>query len=167
MSDTENQSITPEELRQRQAEAMSEEAIHKSVVESADQLAQIGKRPDLSLLFHPPNGGKMPAGSAGKLKGMGMRKGVPDLLLPVGRLGGIDAAAERIEYAGLALELKSADGYLRPTQAWWLKQLKKRDWAIAVARSVEGAIEVLERYLEGGHEEQDLPLGRAEPPDHV
>ena len=165
MTDTANDRMTPEEYRKQQAKSMSEEAIHKAVIDYADRLSF--QRPELQLLFHPPNGGKMPQGSAGKLKGMGMRKGVPDLLLPVPQLGGFDAAAERIEYTGLALELKSADGYLRPEQAWWLRALKAQDWAVVVARSVEDAIHILESYLDGEHEEQQLPLDRAKPPPHA
>jgi hypothetical protein len=158
-----NQTMTAAEFRQQQAESMSEEAIHKAVVDYADRLAF--ERPELQLLFHPPNGGKMPRGSAGKLKGMGMRKGVPDLLLPYASQKSKWTDADR--YSGLALELKSADGYLRSEQAWWLRQLKKQGWAVAVARSIGGAIHILNSYLDGEHREKDLPLDRAEPPPHA
>ena len=162
MTDTANEKMSAEEFRQQQAESMSEEAIHKAVVDYADRLAL--DRPELQLLFHPPNGGKMPQGGAGKLKGMGMRKGVPDLLLP----WPADAkTCGRQVFLGLALEHKSADGYLRPEQAWWLRQLKEQGWAVAVARSVGDAIGILGKYLYGKHREQELSLDRAEPPPHA
>lgn len=166
MTDTANDHMTAEEYCQHQADSMSEAEIHKAVINYADRLA--GKYPALALLFHPPNGGKMPPGSAGKMKGMGMRRGVPDLLLPVPTWKNHESGERtRFAYSGLALELKSSDGYLRSEQAWWLRRLKEEGWAVSVARSVAGAIDVLEAYLDGGHEEEDLPLGRAEAPDHV
>jgi len=162
MTDSANESMTAAEFRQQHAESMSEEAIHKAVIDYADRLSF--QRPEFQLLFHPPNGGKMPQGSAGKLKGMGMRKGVPDLILPV--LAEAKMWDHRF-FSGLALELKSADGHLRPEQAWWLYHLQKNGWAVAVARSVGGAIGILGSYLDGEHHQQDLPLNRAKPPTHV
>lgn len=167
MSEHANETMTAAEFREEQAESMSEEAIHKAVIDYADRLHRMGQRPGLRLLFHVPNGGRMPKGSAGKMKGFGQRKGVPDLILPIQRISGHDSPHERIRYGGLCLELKSANGYLRPEQAWWLKRLREQCYAVAVARSVEEAIACLTDYLDGEHEPQDLPLDRAEAPDHV
>jgi len=81
MPEPENKSMTAEKYRQQ---TDSEADIHKAVVEWADR--QAGANPELSLLFHPPNGGSRHGAEAKKLKEMGTRQGVPDLLLPVHHL---------------------------------------------------------------------------------
>jgi hypothetical protein len=163
MTDTANESMTAEEYR---ADCQTEEDIHKAVVEWADR--QAATEPALELLFHVPNGGSRHGAEAQKLKEMGTRQGVPDLLLPVGRLGGHDAAFERIEYAGLALELKSPSGRLRDSQKWWLRRLREQGWAVGVAWSFAEAHHIIQRYLDGEHEPQEnLELSIAEPPRHV
>jgi hypothetical protein len=88
---------------------------------------------------------------------MGTRQGVPDLLLPV----------PRADKSGLALELKSPSGRLRGTQAWWLKQLQKSGWAIAVAWTFAEAQHVIQQYLGGTMPSQRLDLTIAEAPGHV
>jgi hypothetical protein len=159
---SQNDHMTAAEYR---SETQSEEDIHKAVVEWADR--QAAAEPALEMLFHVPNGGSRHIAEATKLKAMGTRQGVPDLLLPVPRLGGHDKACERIEYNGLALELKSPSGRLRPEQLWWLKRLKGQGWAVAVAWSFAEAHHLLQRYLDGAMPEQDLDLTIAEAPGHV
>ena len=160
--ETANETMSAEEYRNRQ---MSEEAIHKAVVDWADGQAQA--EPALELLFHCPNGGSRHGAEAKKLRQMGVRQGVPDLTLPAARLGARGIAAERIEHNGLALELKSPSGRLRPSQEWWLARLREQGWAVAVVWSVDRAIHVIQRYLSGEHEPQGLDLSGAEPPRHV
>jgi len=162
MPEPENESMTAEEYREQ---AQSEADIHKAVVEWADR--QAAAEPALELLFHTPNGGSRHGAEAKKLKEMGTRQGVPDLLLPVPRLGGHDAACERIEYNGLALELKSPKGRLRPEQAWWLQRLQEAGWAVAVAWTFSEAQHILRSYLDGEEIEQRLNLTIAEAPGHV
>lgn len=43
------------------------------------------RHPELSLLFHVPNGGKRSKVEAARFKAMGVQAGVPDLFLPVPR----------------------------------------------------------------------------------
>jgi len=163
MSNTANDRISAAEYRERH---QSEEDIHKAIVKWADQ--QATTEPALEMLFHVPNGGSRHVAEATKLKAMGTRQGVPDLLLPAGRLGGHDGACERIEYSGLALELKSPSGRLRPTQAWWLRRLQDQGWAVAVAWTFGEAKAILEGYLAGEHEPQEtLDLTIAEAPSHA
>ena len=162
MSSTANDHMSAAEYREQH---QSEENIHKAVVEWADQ--QAATKPALETLFHVPNGGGRHVVEAVKLKAMGTRQGVPDLLLPAGRLGGHDGACERIEYSGLALELKSAAGRLRPEQAWWLARLQEQGWAVAVAWTFDEARSILEAYVAGKYESQTLDLTIAEPPDHA
>jgi hypothetical protein len=96
---------------------------------------------------------------------MGTRQGVPDLLLPIIR----DAPdmPDLYQFFGLALELKSPSGRLRDKQKWWLGRLLEQGWAIGVAWSFAEAHHMIQRYLDGEHEPQDLDLSGAEPPRHV
>ena len=59
MTDSANETLTADEYRTRQ---MSEEAIHKAVVDWADR--QAASEPALELLFHCPNGGSRHPGEA-------------------------------------------------------------------------------------------------------
>jgi hypothetical protein len=158
MSNTANDRISAAEYREQH---QSEEDIHKAVVEWADRQART--EPALDLLFHVPNGGSRHVVEATKLKAMGTRQGVPDLLLPARRQG---ATGKR--HVGLALELKSPSGRLRPTQAWWLRRLQDQGWAVAVAWTFGEARATLESYLAGEHEPKEtLDLTIAEAPSHA
>lgn len=46
--------------------------------------AQSGKYPELSLMYHVPNGGKRGKAEAARFRAMGVKSGVPDIFLPVG-----------------------------------------------------------------------------------
>ena len=46
---------------------------------------QRGKYPELDLLYHIPNEGKRSAANGAVLKRAGLKKGVPDLCLPVAK----------------------------------------------------------------------------------
>lgn len=155
--DTANETISAEEYRQKN---MSEEAIHKAVVDWADR--QAAAEPALQMLFHVPNGGSRHVAEAEKLRQMGVRQGVPDLLLPFPKQRPQGDIAR-----GLALELKSPSGRLRGTQAWWLRRLEEQGWAVAVAWTFEEAVSVLSGYLDGEMPEQRLDLTIVEDPRHV
>ena len=58
------------------------------------------EHPELALLFHIPNGGTRDAIEGRHLKQQGVKRGVPDLCLPVARGG----------YHSLYIELKTATG---------------------------------------------------------
>jgi hypothetical protein len=160
MSNSANDRMTADEYRTRH---MSEEAIHKAVVDWTDR--QAATEPALELLFHVPNGGSRHPAEAKKLRQMGTRQGVPDLLLPYAAQKSKWMDADR--YNGLALELKSSSGRLRDKQKWWIGRLREQGWAIGVAWSIDEAIHVIQRYLDGEHDPQALDLSGAEPPRHV
>jgi len=162
MTDTANDRMTTDEYRSRH---MSEEDIHRTFVEWADR--QAATEPALELLFHVPNGGSRHPAEAKKLRQFGVRQGYPDLALPVNRFSSPSPEGTSMLYTGLVLELKSSNGRLRDSQKWWLRRLKKQGWAVAVAWSVDEAIRVIQRYLDGEHEPQGLDLSGAEPPRHV
>ena len=71
---------------------------------------------------HPPNGGKRNIAVATRLKAMGVKRGVPDVMIfdPV-RIDGFS-------YVGMALELKSATGATSRDQIKWKAFLIRRGW---------------------------------------
>ena len=97
-----------------------------------------GNRPLLGLLHAIPNGGQRHPAIAAKLKREGVKRGVPDLCLPVARCG----------LHGLYLELKAADGRLSDEQKRWRDMLTAQGYGVAVVYGFEAAKEVLEDYLD-------------------
>lgn len=93
--------------------------------------------PELELLFHVPNGGKRSAVEAARFKAMGVKAGVPDLILPVPRGG----------YAGLFIEMKYGKNKTTASQDWWLSQMIKQGYKATVCHSGIEATAVLENYL--------------------
>jgi hypothetical protein len=83
--------------------------------------------------FHVPNGGKRGRIEAAILKSMGVRAGVPDLVLI---------------RAGLAycLELKAPLGRLTPAQRAAHLELRKAGATVGVAHGLDAAIEQLKRW---------------------
>lgn len=69
-----------------------------------------GRHPELSLLFHVPNGGKRSKVEAARFKAMGVQAGVPDLFLPV----------PRGAYHGLFIEMKAPKGRTSNAQNTWI-----------------------------------------------
>lgn len=91
----------------------------------------------LAYLFHCPNGGKRDAVTGGQMRALGVKPGVPDLLLPIEAHG----------YNGLAIEMKSATGSTTPDQDRWLATLKDNGWLVHVCRSAEAARSAVVEYL--------------------
>lgn len=100
------------------------------------------KNPILRWAFHYPAGGKRPKGEAGKLKAMGTKPGVPDVMLPRPWLG----------WQGLAIELKSATGTVSDDQWDWLHALEADGYLTAVCRTLEEFQAVVMRFLVGRHD---------------
>ena len=114
------------------------EAQHQSTLFKWTQAVR-GKYPELSLLHHIPNGGKRDKIEAVHLKQQGLKKGVPDMHLPVSRRG----------YHSLYIELKTETGKTSPEQDWWLEHLRKAGNFCEVCHGWESAKRVLEWYLDG------------------
>lgn len=93
--------------------------------------------PDLELLYHVPNGGSRNKAEASKLKRMGVRAGVPDLVLPVPRAG----------YAGLYIELKVGENRPSNSQKDWLEKLTIQGYQALVCYGGKEAIRALEQYV--------------------
>jgi hypothetical protein len=100
---------------------------------------QIGRYPELGLLFAIPNGGARDPRVGAKLKAEGVKAGVPDLCLPVAR-GGFNA---------LYLELKQGRNKATPEQLWWHESLRANGNAAFVVHGWESATQHIADYLEG------------------
>jgi hypothetical protein len=93
--------------------------------------------PSLRWLHAIPNGGQRHIAVAAKLKAEGVKRGVPDLCLPV----------PRGTFHGLYLELKAPGGKATEEQHDWLTGLALMGYQTALAHTAELAIEQLTAYL--------------------
>lgn len=97
------------------------------------------KYKDLELLFAIPNGAfffnnwKV----IKKMKAEGLKKGVPDVFLPV----------KNEEYGGLWIEMKVGSNKASEAQQEWMKRLKEQGYQCEVCYGAEEAIEVICKYL--------------------
>jgi len=98
-----------------------------------------GQHPDLALAFHVPNGGHRNPQTGAHLKRLGVRPGVPDILLPVARQG----------FHGLVIELKrTAGGRISEHQKRWLERFQNQNWRAVVCHGADEAIEIIKSYLD-------------------
>lgn len=97
------------------------------------------KRPELARLFAVPNGGHRSKRTAAVLKLTGVKRGVPDIFLPV----------PRGEYHGLWIEMKSLAKSARPSpeQREWLAYLNEAGYRAVVCRGFEAARDEIISYL--------------------
>ena len=96
--------------------------------------------PELRLMYHIPNEGKRSRVTGARMSAEGLKKGVPDICLPVARGGS----------HGLYIELKRAKGgRVTPEQIEWLENLKNQGYEVAVCNGWETAAKVIENYLKG------------------
>lgn len=110
----------------------------------------ITKYPDLDLMHHVPNGGKRDARTATSLKKQGVKAGVPDIVLPVGRGG----------YFGLYIELKTGKNKTTVKQQEWIKRLKDNNYCVEVCYGWIEARDVIEKYLSRSITDYDKPQNR-------
>lgn len=102
------------------------------------------------LLIWIPNGaGKLPLGTAGRMKAMGLTPGVSDLQLcfPCGG------------FHGLWIEMKAARPYsaaVSADQKLWLDRMARQGYAAAVARGWNEAAGMITRYLAARWEASDV-----------
>ncbi|MBS7354980.1 MAG: VRR-NUC domain-containing protein [Eubacteriales bacterium] len=95
-------------------------------------------RPELGLLYAIPNGGKRAIKTAVALKKQGVKRGVPDMCLPVPRGG----------FNGLYIELKRVKGgTVSDEQREWIAALAEQGYKAVVCRGAEEAIGTIKEYL--------------------
>lgn len=99
--------------------------------------AMKGEYPMLARLLHIPNGGSRHPAEAVHLKRLGVRAGVPDLLLPYPANG----------YCGLWIEMKSKTGKVSALQKDWIEWLSSVGYKTAVCYVMDEARKVIEEYL--------------------
>ena len=94
--------------------------------------------PELQLLNASLAGVRLNQGLKTKMKRQGMRKGYPDIFLPV----------TTHHHAGLFIELKRAKGgSVSPEQKAWLARLAEQRYLAVVAKGHREAIAIIKRYL--------------------
>lgn len=97
------------------------------------------KWPELALLYHCPNGGSRNKIEAARLKGQGVKAGIPDVFLPVPKGG----------YHGLYIEMKKQHGgTVSPEQKEWIANLREQGYRVEVCKGFQSAADVIEAYME-------------------
>jgi len=106
----------------------SEDNFQKAVARYLDTLG--------AFWFHCPNGGSRNAIEASKLKGMGVKAGIPDCLILDQQRG----------FVGMAIELKV--GYNKPSeqQLSIFDNLVAANWLVLVSWSLDEVIEMIDYY---------------------
>lgn len=100
--------------------------------------------PELKWLFHIPNGGFRTKSGGAKLKAMGVKPGVSDIMLPV----------RRGNWPGLFIELKKPkldgkkDSVTQPEQKVWGDHFISQGYGFVVCYGWHEARKVLIQYLE-------------------
>ncbi len=115
----------------------SSEAVHqKMIIEWCEW--QKTKYPELDMIFHITNEGKRSKRTGAELKRMGLKRGIPDICLPV----------PNKEYNGLWIELK-ADKTKRLTkeQKEWLEKLNRYGYKALRCNGADEAIDTIKDYL--------------------
>ena len=97
-----------------------------------------GRWPALKLMYHVPNGGSRDVREARRMKGQGVKAGVPDICLPAARGG----------YHGLYIELKRPrGGRVSEAQGEWIEALRREGYRAEVCAGFDQARAVIEEYL--------------------
>jgi hypothetical protein len=115
--------------------ASPEEDLHRAVFQWI--FLHEARYPQLIDFMHVPNGGARSKGEAGKLKAMGVRKGVSDIICHFpGTVGN-----------GFACELKAPGGKATPEQLIYLEKARAHGWVTGVCDSFEGFLTLAYLYL--------------------
>ena len=115
----------------------SSEAVHQKIIMEWCE-CQKTKYPELDMIFHITNEGKRSKRTGAELKRMGLKRGIPDICLPV----------PNKEYNGLWIELK-ADKTKRLTkeQKEWLEKLNRYGYKALRCNGADEAIDTIKDYL--------------------
>lgn len=95
------------------------------------------KHPDLELLYAVPNGGYRNPKTAALLKAEGVRRAVPDLVLP----------APRYPFHGLYVEMKRVGYKATDEQLQFMGRLARQGYAIAEAHGQDEGYRIIMAYL--------------------
>ncbi|SEI17133.1 VRR-NUC domain-containing protein [Pseudomonas asplenii] len=92
------------------------------------------------LIYHVPNGGHRHKATAARLKGQGVKAGIPDLVLPMARGG----------YFGLYIEFKATppnDAEVSASQHARIRMLNEQGYLAIVCRGHFDAMEQIRAYV--------------------
>ena len=107
----------------------------------------LGKYPDLKWMYHIPNEGKRSKSNGAELVRQGLKKGVPDICLPV----------PRGKYHGLYIEMKRVGETLRDDQKKWMQALAKNGYCCYTGdKGWEDAAKAIVLYLNLKGEEDEI-----------
>lgn len=110
---------------------LPENVIHKAVTDFISLVY-----PD-TLWIHVPSEAKRTPYERYVAKLLGLKPGVPDLLI----------FESTKDYHGLAIELKSEKGKLTDSQKAFIAELDKRNWKTAVCYDSESACDLIKTYM--------------------
>ena len=97
--------------------------------------------PEYEMIYHIPNEGKRKNGA--KLKRIGLRKGIPDLCLPV----------PKMVFNGLYIELKKdTSKKASKEQKEWLFKLEQQGYATSLCFGADEAINLITAYMTSDYE---------------
>ena len=119
-------------------DVLSEEQEQADLLYKCDQ--NLHQYPLLKWLYHVPNGGWRGQRAGLRLKRAGVKPGVPDLQLDIGRGG----------YLGLRLEMKKSNASpsdVSPEQRAWHTFLREQGYCVAVCKGCKVAWTILTWYL--------------------
>lgn len=94
-------------------------------------------QPELKLLYAIPNGANVPIVNRKRLVAEGMKKGIPDLCLPI----------PRRDYGALYIEVKTQKGNLSKDQKEMINLLEQNGNCVIVVRTVFQAVDGIMSYL--------------------
>ena len=115
----------------------SERQHQQAVMKWARQPSIRDRWPELALLHHIKNETTGGAAEVAADKAMGVKKGVPDLCLPVTRGG----------FHGLYIEMKTPSGRASDAQRWWVTRLTEQGYRATVCHGYDAAVAELCWYL--------------------
>ena len=98
---------------------------------------QIPKYPELRWAYATPNGGKRDPITAARLKAEGVKSGISDICLPIGRKG----------YSGFYIEMKKPGGKESPTQKEFGAFVGTQNYLYKCCMSWEDAATAIEWYM--------------------
>lgn len=97
----------------------------------------IPKYPELKWMYSIPNGGKRDPITANRLKAEGVKSGISDICLPIGRKG----------YSGFYIEMKKPGGKESPTQKEFGAFVGTQNYLYKCCMSWEDAATAIEWYM--------------------
>lgn len=134
--------MIPAKVKTYKPRAARAKPVDREGLEQAALMKEIELRlPEVfELIYHVPNGGHRHKATAAKLKGQGVKAGIPDLVLPMARGG----------YFGLYLEFKATppnDAEVSTSQHACIRRLNAQGYLAIVCRGHFDAMEQIRAYL--------------------